>query len=156
QPGEAAPASFQRPKARVMEHGVELIAERGIDVGDVAIERGTQPAAARSQQAGQGVAEPHLQCLAIAELAVKEGGKLPALLTVLSAEEAPSHHRLAQRRPLSSRLLLGGCDRCFLAHGMPVPPMMAAGVRSKGSGGQAFWGMLATMRRLVVSSSNCS
>ena len=151
-----APASLQRPEALMVEHGIELVAQGGVDVGDVAVECRTQPVSTRRQQAGNGLAEPRFQRFTEAQLAVEEGRKLAGDVVVLLAEELASQHLLAQRPTLLRRLRRGGCNRCFLAHGVPVPPMMAAGARSRGSGGQAFWGMLATMRKLVVSSSICS
>ena len=109
QPGEAAPASFQRPEARMVEHGVELIAQGGVDVGDVAVECRAQPVSSRRQQAGQRLAEPRFQRFAEAQPAVEEGCELAGGVGCACwPKKLASQHRLAQGPTLLRRLRRAG------------------------------------------------
>ena len=139
-----------------MEHGVELIAQGGVDVGDVAVECCAQPVSSRRQQAGHRLAEPRFQRFTEAQVAVEEGRQLGRGLALPLAEERPAS--------TCSRRGRRCCGACAVGAAIVASSPMVCRSRpswrrvpgQRGSGGQAFWGMLATMRKLVVSSSICS
>ncbi len=116
QPGKAAPASFQREEARVVQQGVELVADGGVDLGDIPVERRTQPVAAPGQQPGQGFAEPGLQRLPEVRLAMKESGEIAADAGMLLGEEPAGQHVLTQGLALLERCAGRRRNRCFLTH----------------------------------------
>ena len=141
----------------MMEHGVELIAQGGVDVGDVAVECRAQPVSSRRQQAGHRLAEPRFQRFTEAQLAVEEGCQL-------GRRRSPACW--PKKRPSSTDSRRGRrcCGACAVGAAIVASSPMVCRSRpswrrvpdQRGSGGQAFWGMLATMRKLVVSSSICS
>ncbi len=151
-----------------MQDGVEPFAEQRIDLGDVAIERGPQGTGA--EQAGKSVAEPGAQGVRGIEPTVEEAASCAAVrmaVAEVSASQAASRNWQAERRLARQ----GGCRRLRLqapplsshhfrhASADPAPPGLAGAGRQAAGGSapdQARFGMLATMRRLVVSSSICS
>ena len=95
QPGKAAPASLEVEKSLGVQHGVELLAHGGIDVGDVAVECRAQRSA-RAEKAREGLAEPRLQRAHEVQTAMQECRQLGGGVGMLVAEEPAGQHRLAQ------------------------------------------------------------
>ena len=76
QPREAPPASLELEKPRCVQDRVELRADCGIDLGDVAVDGGAQARPAGGEDACQLLAEPRAQPVPAAQPAVQERRQL--------------------------------------------------------------------------------
>ena len=154
QPGDAAPGAFQLAQAGVVQDGIDLLGQHGIDRGDVAIDRIAQRLVIDAQPRAAFRAEPEIDRIAgrrAEELAerVRQRG-------IAAAGEAARQHRVAHRGRSDERRV-DGCRRSGgQVHGEVQRRSPRRPPDAEGGDQPAAAGMRATMRRLVVSSSICS